>query len=246
MFISVVSHGHSALIIELGTLKNLVSEHTVIVTDNIGEKPLKEFCSTYGIHYLLNEKRKGFGENNNQNYRYAVNKLSMTDDDYFLVLNPDVIVSNVDLIDAQAEMNKVNSQLATINLCKGQDIFDANVRNFPKIINFIESFLYKKNKTIINKAQVTDNCFVDWASGSFLIFKSALYKGLSGFDESFFMYCEDLDICRRAMSFYNQKVLYIASVRAFHIAAHNNRKIFSKHFIWHVMSVFRYCFIAKY
>lgn len=245
MFISVVSHGHGKLIVQLDTLSSLVNEHSVILTDNVGERELEEYCLEHGVHYIQNKNRKGFGDNNNQNFDYAEKKLNMTEDDFFLVLNPDVNISSDSILDAEKEMRAWNAEIATINLYKTDTDLDANVRRFPKIRDFFESYLYKKNRTIINKNTLATS-YVDWASGSFLLFKSRLYKELSGFDNKYFMYCEDLDICRRALSVSKQKVLYISSVRALHIAAHNNRKLFSKHFVWHVKSVFRYCFLSKY
>jgi hypothetical protein len=246
MFISIVSHGHGELIKKLGTLQELGKLFQIIVTDNVGEAGFEHYCKTNNFHYLKNNIKKGFGENNNQNFSYAVNELNMNPDDCFLVLNPDVIVSSDSLIKAKNKMIMQNSRLATINLVKEKGVYDANVRNFPVVSDFFESYLYRKNKTIIDKSKILDSCYVDWASGSFLLFKSSLYQEIKGFDEKFFMYCEDLDICKRAFSLTKEKVLYIADVEAFHIAAHNNRKIFSKHFYWHVKSVLRYCFIAKY
>ncbi|GHS71695.1 glycosyltransferase family 2 protein [Enterobacter kobei] len=245
MFISVVSHGHGKLIAHLDTLSTLVSKHTVILTDNVGEEELEKYCLKWGVHYLQNKSPKGFGDNNNQNYDYAEMKLNMTKDDFFLVLNPDVKISTDAILEAEKEMCAWQAEIATINLYKSDKELDANVRRFPKVRDFFESYLYKKNKTIINK-NTLGTSYVDWASGSFLLFKSKLYKQLSGFDNKYFMYCEDLDICRRALSVSKQKVLYISSVKALHIAAHNNRKLFSKHFVWHVKSVFRYCFLSKY
>ena len=246
MYISVVSHGHGKIISRLDTLSMLSKEHTIILTDNVGEKELENYCLRNGIYYILNEIPKGFGENNNQNYQYAEENFQIMSHDYFLVMNPDVKITSESLAEAERIMAINNSELATINLYKNESELDANIRKFPKILDFINSYLYRKNNTIIDKKLITENCYVDWASGSFLIFKSKLYKEISGFDTNFFMYCEDLDICRRALTQAKQKVFYIGNVEAMHLAAHNNRKLFSKHFIWHVKSVLRYGFLTKY
>jgi GT2 family glycosyltransferase len=39
---------------------------------------------------------------------------------------------------------------------------------------------------------------VDWASGAALLVRRSLLAALGGLDEGFFMYCEDIDLCRRA------------------------------------------------
>ncbi len=41
---------------------------------------------------------------------------------------------------------------------------------------------------------------MEWVAGSFIAFKSSSYRKVQGFDENYFMYCEDIDICYRAKS----------------------------------------------
>src|SRR6185437_7182510 len=38
---------------------------------------------------------------------------------------------------------------------------------------------------------------VDWVSGCFILVRSHVLKSISGFDEQFFYYYEDMDLCRR-------------------------------------------------
>lgn len=39
--------------------------------------------------------------------------------------------------------------------------------------------------------------YCDWLSGAFMVIPSRMFKEVGGFDENFFMYCEDEDICMR-------------------------------------------------
>ncbi|HDC4301987.1 glycosyltransferase family 2 protein [Enterobacter kobei] len=245
MFISVVSHGHANLIITQDVLSDLAKGNTVIVTDNIGEKILETYCESHDIEYIINKHRKGFGENNNQNFIKA-KEMGLTSNDIFLVLNPDVIIEREMLSKLTTLMMSESSTSATINLHKPDGSIDNNIRHYPSISDFIISYILGKNKTIIDKSKLSDKTEADWASGSFIAIKANVYEEVSGFDERYFMYCEDLDLCRRIYKKTGKRIDYFPQIQAIHYAAHQNRKILSKHFFWHVKSVIRYCLKSEY
>ncbi|WP_017026544.1 hypothetical protein, partial [Vibrio rumoiensis] len=131
--------------------------------------------------------------------------------------------------------------IAAINLFKDYDktSYDNSVRSFPSFLQFVSSFLGGKNTSILDKKSILKPTNVDWAAGSFLAFKASYYKKLGGFDENYFMYCEDIDICYRSMKM-GSPVMYYPQFEAIHLAKHANRKILSRHFYWHVSSVIRF------
>lgn len=106
IYISIVSHNHANVILQLGSVEKLSKKYNIIITDNTGEVLLENFCKSNGIWYLKNDEKKGFGENNNQNFQFAKNKLSMRDDEYFLVLNPDVYIEDKELEQAISLIKK--------------------------------------------------------------------------------------------------------------------------------------------
>jgi len=116
---------------------------------------------------------------------------------------------------------------------------DNSIRKFPSLTQFGKSFLGLGNPTIINKNIVSAPTIVDWAAGSFLAFRSSHYAALKGFDEGYFMYCEDVDICYRSMLL-GEQVVFFPQIKMQHLAEHANRSIFSKHFYWHVKSALRF------
>ncbi|EJB8820113.1 glycosyltransferase family 2 protein [Escherichia coli] len=245
MFISIVSHGHADLIIELNVISELSKKNTVILTDNIGEQVLEKYCLKHDITYILNYKRKGFGENNNQNFKKA-KELGMRLNDYFLVLNPDVVINPTELDKLKSRMSLTNSMAGTINLLKTDQNYDNNIRYFPALYDFVGSYLFGNTNTIIDKGKISINQEVDWASGAFIAVSSWLYEKVGGFDERYFMYCEDLDLCKRIKKETGKGIIYYPDIYALHKAAHQNRKIISKHFYWHLKSIFRYSFLSKY
>lgn len=246
IFISVVSHGHSKLIQKLACLSVLSQKYTVVVKVNKHEPGLISYLRNNNIVYIDEKYDSGFGHNNNIVYEYCKNHLSMNSNDYFLVFNPDIISDErtIDkLIDLMVENNTL---LAGVNLFKDNQysIPDNSIRNFPSLFQFIKSFIGMGNSTVINKELVIKEKQVDWAAGSFLAFKVSHYSHLTGFDEGYFMYCEDIDICYRSKKL-GFPIVFFPQVKMQHLAEHANRSIFSKHFFWHVKSVMRFLLTKK-
>ncbi|MDY4376087.1 glycosyltransferase family 2 protein [Pectobacterium carotovorum] len=243
---SVVSHGHYEIIKSLNCLPGLANESDIkiCIIDNVGEPNLQLYCKEHSFSYIKNFEFCGFGENNNKVFDFFYHHKQNVKNSYFLVLNPDVDITIENVRKLAKEMHDKEIQLSTVNLFKDSNhsIPDNSVRNYPKLYDFFCSFFFGKNKTIINKNLIETPCSVDWAAGSFLMFSSSLYEKLLGFDESYFMYCEDIDICLRANLLYGQSVVFFPDIKATHYAAHDNRRFFSKNFFWHVISTVRFLF----
>ncbi|MDP5132958.1 MAG: glycosyltransferase family 2 protein, partial [Paraglaciecola sp.] len=76
--------------------------------------------------------------------------------------------------------------------------------------------------------------------GAFLVFKSSIYEQLAGFDTSYFMYYEDVDICLRYYKISGHGICFLKNIHATHIGAYQNRRFFSKHFFWYLRSLARF------
>ena len=86
-FISIVSHQHHDLIINLSVMKLLSAfpDVQVICSDNKPAEKLKQYCEKYHVHYIGNKSEQGFAENNNQNYLYCESNLGMKKEDYLII-----------------------------------------------------------------------------------------------------------------------------------------------------------------
>ncbi|MHA6608535.1 glycosyltransferase family protein [Photobacterium damselae] len=240
-YISVVSHHHCQMINELNCLYELCSDYQVVVKSNVANEDFQRLESMKNFHHLDLQYGCGFGENNNIVFKYCKKVLGMEENDIFIVMNPDVVISKDEVDKLIMKMLDSDVSLAAINLFKdeGFTVYDNSVRTFPSLFEFIKSFVTSVNTSIIDKSEISEPTIVDWAAGSFLAFKSSNYEALQGFDERYFMYCEDIDICYRS-SLSNYPVIFYPNIRALHLAKHANRKIFSKHFVWHCKGVFRF------
>ena len=248
IYLSIVSHGHFRLIKDIGCLIRFRGSNRikVIVRDNIREKGFDIWCESLGFTYSCNEKHCGFGENNNLNF-FQAQLDGCSDEDYFLVFNPDVECSEENIVKLANRMTENNLGLATLNLFLDKDFVETDncVRKFPSLWNFISSYLLGVNGSIIDKARLDNLSSVDWIAGSFMMFTYETYKRLNGFDEKYFMYCEDIDICRRYFKEYSTRVIFFRDIYGVHYTRKENRKILSIHFFWHLKSAIRYLLTNK-
>lgn len=243
VYISIVSHGNSELIKSLGMIEELIKKYNVIIKSNKSGDDFS-YIKSDNFYWINENYGLGFGNNNNVIFNFCKKNLNMNDSDYFLIVNPDVLISanEVDILLNSMEIDNIS--IAAINLFKDKSfsIYDNSIRKFPTLSHFVKSFLGAENSSILDKEHIKNSCYVDWASGSFLAFTSKHYEKLGGFDERYFMYCEDIDICWRSKKT-GQSVTYFPEIKAVHLAKHANRNIFSKHFYWHFTGVLRFLLV---
>lgn len=242
LYISVINHDHDELITSRDTLATLAKNYTVVLRSNTAPThALAQYSMDAGIHLIHDGYTKGFAANNNAVFDYCQSKLGMTDKDYFLVLNPDVDISTDSLEKLLSLSYSRGSDISAINLFRDEafTVYDNSVRHYHELLAPLKSLLGIKRTDVYDKDVISEPIEIDWAAGSFLLFKSMTYRKLEGFDEKYFMYFEDADLCTRANRS-GYRVTYFPSIKAVHFASHQNRKLLSKHFYWYVKSSLRY------
>lgn len=248
IFFSIVSHLHHDVIINLETLKKLHQFDCVEVVcrDNQPINKLRLYCEKYGAHYLSNKFEQGFATNNNQNFVYCQKELGMKQGDLFILLNPDMYFSDEELLKLISLLINTPPKLATCNLYLDKEymVQDDNVRLYPKFCNFVKTYLFNDRTTMVNREKGFKVTGKHWASGSCLIVESTLYENLKGLDESYYLYCEDIDLCYRA-KLQGEIVTYLESISAVHYRRRDSKRFLSQYFFWHVGSVLKYSFFKK-
>jgi N-acetylglucosaminyl-diphospho-decaprenol L-rhamnosyltransferase len=243
--VSIVSHGHFELIKELGVLATIVKDNRfkIFLTDNIGEPKFQEWCEKYSISYTKNRHKLGFGSNNNLNFVQA-DKILQTNFEYFIVLNPDLIVDAETLYKLKQNSRNFSAPVSTINLFLDREmsISEDSIRRFPTEFTMIKSLFFRGASTKISKSSIDSPVEIDWCAGCLMGFTPDHYRALSGFDEKYFMYCEDIDICYRSSKLFGKRVVYFPDLKGVHLADRRSRNIFSLHFYWHLVSALRFLY----
>jgi GT2 family glycosyltransferase len=141
--------------------------------------------------WIFNSKNGGFA--------YAMNcGLKNANGDVLVIMNPDVrINSSLELMIDYLCTNNIG--IIAPKIINRTGICQDSYRNFITPLNFITRNLkriLRFNSCDILK-QITSPLTVDWVIGAFMMMTKEIYKEINGFDENYFLYCEDMDICRR-------------------------------------------------
>ncbi|MBY0574138.1 MAG: glycosyltransferase [Undibacterium sp.] len=245
--LAIISHGHEDLLIasRLGHLLDERVRLKIWVKDNKPSEKLNNFCREQGIFYTDAQAGLGFGHNNNVLFELIQQQVGYQADDIFVVMNPDVSIAPEMLYALVDQMRASRHTIATLNLFRDPafTVADTNIRHFPGMRSLIgmplnNSFseTYDKERLALSINEVE----VEWASGAFLAFTAEHYIKLGGFDPSYFMYFEDVDICYRSRKYLGQAVYYYPQLKAVHTAAHKNRNLSSPHARWFFTSFFKF------
>jgi hypothetical protein len=186
-----VSHRQNALVNNLlGDLERLrPAGISVLVTENI---PDPVALATDGLRFpvrvLANTAPKGFGANHNAAFVHCATPV-------FCVVNPDIRLDR-DPFPALLEALSAEGTGVVGPLVRspGGDIEDS-ARRFPTLASLALKLFRPPSGPDYPPGRAPMN--VDWVAGMFMAFRSVAYRSAGGFDERYFLYYEDVDICAR-------------------------------------------------
>ena len=244
--ISVVSHGHGKMVAEL--LRNLIKYDLdqiskVIITINSPsvDPDLVDLSASIKGHvvplelmWLINLQPIGFGNNHN-------NASALCETEYFGVLNPDIQLQSSNFANLLVALEPLVIGLAY----PAQRSTDNHELDCARSLVTPQALLRRYANQLMGKSEPVDNLNkkVDWVSGSFMGFKTSAFRSIGGFDERYFMYCEDVDICLRL-----QLAGYKLAKADATVIHHTQRRTLKnlQHLAWHVRSLLRLWNSAPY
>lgn len=231
--VSIVSHNHGPLVKSLVSQLARCSQHIaeVVITHNVPDDTgLAQDDYPFVITQIHNESPKGFGENHNQAFRHCST-------DFFCVMNPDIFVAGDPFSTLLSCCTARSGAIIAPLIVNLSGIVEDSARYFPTPWGLVKKVFGMYDGVYpIKKDQMLE--YPDWVAGMFMLVDSSKYAELSGFDESFFLYYEDVDFCARAWQ-KGYAVTLCQEVRVTHDARRSSHRefIFLK---WHVKSAVRF------
>lgn len=222
--ISVVSTHQNELFKDL--LDDLVGisdrfEVQVILRHNLPEPSIGVF-EGLELREVWNDARAGFAANHNANF-------SLCQSDVFMVVNPDIRIENVEGLLLLAEAACAHGTVVGPQIINSAGELEDHIRAPLTIGSVLTRYLPFSQ----SEKEAVHPYF--WIAGMFLVFPRELFGNLNGFDEKFFLYCEDADICARA-ALRDKPALVVENVKVTHDAQRASRRL-NKYTLIHFKSL---------
>lgn len=216
--ISIVSHR------QIGLVQKLLADIQrycvgtsveVILTINVEEQiPFEASDFMFPLRIIHNLEPKGFGANHNAAFRLAGGKS-------FCVLNPDIGFSMnlfpVLIAQAREENAGVVAPLVTNSVGVPED----SARRFPSPLEIIRKIFGGRSAIQADTWQPISH--PDWVAGMFMLFPERAFRKVGGFDERYFLYYEDVDLCAR-LTLAGYQIILCSMVSAVHDARRSSHR----------------------
>lgn len=217
----------------------------IVVVDNTEKenrknyfKEIQELTNLDDVILVVNNSNLGFGKANN----IALEKAQGT---FFVICNPDILLIENSFDKILPYMKKNTSVGAVIPKLidknhKIEPVYRRELTPYDVFIRYFHPFnTFSKRRAYhtMQDMDFTKPFQVPFGQGSFLVVRTSLMKQLNGFDERYFMYVEDADLCKRI----NQVSLleyfpYTSVVHLWEKGSHRNFKLMK----WHIQAMIKY------
>jgi len=167
------------------------SFEVIVADNNSGDGNIGQFIADYpAFRFVINERNGGFAYGCNEGARHSTGNV-------LLFLNPDTVAGS-DAIATLYKRSAVNKnsiiscaqfdERGKYHRAYGQFLAPGKLTGAGRAI----SSLFSSHKPDTNPLRP------DWVSGSVIMTGRDLFTAIGGFDEDFWMYYEDMDLCYRA------------------------------------------------
>lgn len=142
----------------------------------------------------------------NHGFARAVNEgCRLSRGDWFLLLNPDIDLSEGFLDNVLELADRLSDQVdragvVGFHLRNTEGSQQLSTGRFPSLASSLLRLFLPRSRRKYRAPRTTQRTQVPWVTGCCLLVRRACLEDLGGFDEQFFLYYEDVDLCLRAQN----------------------------------------------
>lgn len=209
----------ASLLISIENAKHDLVLETIVV-DNASTDGSQEFLTSRfpNVLHIHNSVNVGFGKANNQ----AIRTASGT---YTLIINPDTLIQENTLTTLYAHMEANPSTAAAgCKLLNPDGTFaPESKRSIPTPLTALYKVLGFGSDYYMSAIGEDEAAPIPVLSGAFMFCRTSVLQSLDGFDERFFMYGEDIDLCYR-MTQAGHLIDYVPGTAIIHYKGESTKK----------------------
>ncbi|TNF54783.1 MAG: glycosyltransferase family 2 protein [Burkholderiales bacterium] len=231
--LSIVSHRQAHLAKQLlADLNHCQTPERLVLTCNTPER--EPLALPSGGQRIDNTAPLGFAGNHNQAFRHCR-------EDFFCVLNADLRLPGDPFPQLLARMDDPKVGVVAPMVLSPAGAVEDNARQFPTVGSLLRKAAGGPDgRYAVQPSPHAPAVEVDWVAGMFLLFRAEAFRDVGGFDDKFFLYYEDVDICARLWKA-GWKVLLSPDITVVHDAQRASRRD-PQYMAWHASSMTRYFF----
>lgn len=195
-----------------------ISFEIIVVDNNSKDKSCNYIKQNFPEVNLIESKENlGFGKANNLGVKNAKY-------DTILLLNNDTILQDHLLPALETLYECDDNGIVAINMLNAQKKYISAVGRFPSPLKLIKISLLSDQRDVFKTGNFKENLYtVDWVSGAFMLMRKSDYEHLNGFDSDYFMYVEDVDLCKR-MADFGKKCVFQSNLSYIHFVGFNKSR----------------------
>lgn len=230
---SIVSHGHGEMV--AGLAEDLLAcpeVSRIVIIQNIPEEVV--YPGDQRLVVRRNDVLRGYGANHNA-------ALADTNTPFVCVLNPDIRLQGNPFPALLRAFDDKSVALTAPKIVSLNGATEDSARRFPTIFSIAAKALGGDDGTYSETPASVIH--PDWLAGMFLLLRCEAFAKVGGFDEKFYLYYEDVDLCWRLRRDGCQ-IVQDRAVAVTHDARRESRRSlrFAK---WHLASMMRYLFMTR-
>ncbi len=170
----------------------------VVVIDNHSpmDRTAHRLRRLEGVSLRRLERNRGFAQAVNEGWR-------LSRGEWLLLLNPDVTLSPGFLDSVLAQIDRLRHEqpdvgIVGFHLRNPDGSRQLSAGPFPTLLGTLARLFLPRSRRKYHDLLAEERQAVDWVTGCCLLVRRTCLEQLSGFDPDFFLYYEDVDLCRRA------------------------------------------------
>ena len=191
----------------------------IVLDNNSRDNKFDYFKSRYiDVEWFKNDKNLGFAKACNVG-------LKNVKSNWVLFLNPDTILTTNCLYNLFNKVKKTKNKIISIKQLNEKELDTYAYGLFLNLysINGVFRYFYRIRHGLSRKLLSKKQSFSpDWVSGSFMLIRLKDFIKIGGWDEDYWMYYEDMDLCKRAKKI-NIKTKFYNSLYCYHFHGKSSR-----------------------